>query len=402
MKTRLKKQIFALCMAVVLMASAVISAGAVAGRAYSIGGEFHNGDDVRSACDYFGLCGYSSWYSTNPTYSYLNSSYVLNSDILYFSAHGSQDGIYLPNNLSLHDGYGASGNAVDIRNFSLSNTKLVIYDACLTASNGDGSGINLCTTTRDRGANAVLGWRVTIGANSAFEWQKRFQNRLALGHTVTNAVAYADQFSYADNDIKNHTLYGNGSQVIKKSKAAAPASLQEEVPEQRQIAISPLQATYTTLSYDLLAEAMAEKIPGFDVSDYRVECTPTSENGKDFVIDYTKKTGAFITDSGYTVIFQNGRADRVYDNTVSAPLSLRFAARSGSLPPQVTGQARQSAFAQAAQVVADRRDGSAVKEQSGEPYYEIETGRYYYRVFTEYYAGGTEAIGAFETLYALQ
>ena len=68
-------------MAVVLMASAVISAGAVAGRAYSIGGEFHNGDDVRSACDYFGLCGYSSWYSTNPTYSYLNSSYVLNSDI---------------------------------------------------------------------------------------------------------------------------------------------------------------------------------------------------------------------------------------------------------------------------------------------------------------------------------
>lgn len=113
--------------------------------------------------------------------------------------------------------------------------------------------------------------------------------------------------------------------MIKKSKAAAPASLQEEFPEQRQIAISPLQATYTTLSYDLLAEAMAEKIPGFDVSDYRVECTPTSENGKDFVIDYTKKTGAFITDSGYTVIFQNGRADRVYDNTVSAPLSLRFA-----------------------------------------------------------------------------
>ena len=47
-------------------------------------------------------------------------------------------------------------------------------------------------------------------------------------------------------------------------------------------------------------------------------------------------------------------------------------------------------------MVADRRDGSAVKEQSGEPYYEIETGRYYYRVFTEYYAGGTEAIGAFE------
>ncbi len=57
MKTRLKKQISALCMAVVLMASAVISAGAVAGRAYSIGGEFHNGYYARSACDYFGLCG---------------------------------------------------------------------------------------------------------------------------------------------------------------------------------------------------------------------------------------------------------------------------------------------------------------------------------------------------------
>lgn len=402
MKTRLKKQIFALCMAIILMASAVMNAGAVAGRAYSIGGEFHNGDDVRSACDYFGLCGYSSWYSTNPTYSYLNSSYVLNSDILYFSAHGNQDYIQLLNNVYLHDGYGAYGNAIDIRNFSLSNTKLVIYDACLTASNGDGSGINLCTTTRDRGANAVLGWKVIIGVTPAFEWQKRFQNRLALGHTITNAVAYADQFSYSDNSVKSHTLYGNGNQVIKKSRAAASASLQEEFPEQRQIVISPLQATYATLQYDLVAQALAEQIPGFDASDYRVECTPTSEDGRDFVIDYTKKAGEFITDSGYTVIFQNGRADRVYDNTASAPLSLRFASRSSAFPPKATEQVRQAAFSQAAQVVADRNDGSVVKKQRGEPYYEIETGRYYYRVFTEYYAGGTEAVGAFETLYALQ
>lgn len=60
------------------------------------------------------------------------------------------------------------------------------------------------------------------------------------------------------------------------------------------------------------------------------------------MIDYTKKTGAFITDSGYTVIFQNGRADRVSDNTITAPLSLRFASRSGALPPQIMEQARQA------------------------------------------------------------
>ena len=402
MKSKMKRQIVAFGMAIVLMFSLAISAGAVAGRAYSIGGEFHNGDDVRSACDYFGLCGYSSWYSTNPTYSYLNSSYVLNSDILYFSSHGNQYCIQLLNNVYLHDGRWAMGNAIDIRNFSLTNTKLVIYDACSTASNGDGSGRNLCTTTRDRGANAVLGWRVTIYANSAFEWQKRFQNRLALGHTITNAVAYADQFSYSDNGIKSHTLYGNGNQVIKKSKAAASASLQEEFPEQRQIAISPLQATYATLSYDRVAEAITEQLPGFDASDYRVVCTQTSEDGKNFVIDYTKRVGEFLTDSGYTVVFQNGRADTVYDNTVSMPLSLRFAARGNALPPQITEQAQQAAFAQAAQTVRNRNDGSVIKEQRGEPYYEIETGSYYYRVFTEYYAGGTEAVGAFETLYALQ
>ncbi|MDR1927380.1 MAG: hypothetical protein LBQ33_01910 [Oscillospiraceae bacterium] len=116
-----------------------INAHATAGYAYSIGGEFFNGDDVRSACDYFALCGYSSYYTCNPTYSYMNSSSRLNSDVVYFSAHGGQHAIefyHINPNTRVADTYDPSKpgmSTVLINNFTLSNTKLYIYDACETA-----------------------------------------------------------------------------------------------------------------------------------------------------------------------------------------------------------------------------------------------------------------------------
>ena len=167
--------------------------------AYSIGGEFLNGADVISACDYWALCGYSSYYHDNPTFSYVNSN-KLNAYVLYFSAHGNQDAIYLLNNIRVSDGYiTPNSTTVDISTYTLDRPKLYVYDACLTASNGDGTGINLCSVTHAAGADCVIGWTTSIGVNDSFAWEQRFQNQLALGWTVQNAANYANGFSYNDN-----------------------------------------------------------------------------------------------------------------------------------------------------------------------------------------------------------
>lgn len=60
------------------------------GYAYSIGGEFHDGEDVKTMADYWAVSGYHSYYNDDPTYDYVSNANRLNSDILYFSSHGSQ------------------------------------------------------------------------------------------------------------------------------------------------------------------------------------------------------------------------------------------------------------------------------------------------------------------------
>lgn len=45
---------------IIAISFSTFEVSATAGVTYSMGGEFHNGDDIRSAANYFALCGYKS------------------------------------------------------------------------------------------------------------------------------------------------------------------------------------------------------------------------------------------------------------------------------------------------------------------------------------------------------
>ncbi|MEG1651526.1 MAG: hypothetical protein RR287_06910 [Oscillospiraceae bacterium] len=364
------------------------------GGAYSMGGEFHNGDDVIHAADMWAMCGYRSFYNIDPTYDYLNSD-RLNSYVLYFSAHGNQDAIFLPNSLRLTDGYvSQTSTTVEISDFNLTRSKLYVYDACLTASNGDGSGINLCTETIAAGADCVIGWTMSIGVGDAFEWQKRFQNQLASGYSVINAANYANRFSYNDNtSIKSWIIYGNQNIVIKLPSTSSAAKLLNE-PEHTYLDYSNKKMTINSYNKTFFDSLVKSEYSAFTSDNYRTSYTYTNEAKTSYVVDYTYMNGEYSTNSGYTIIVQENKVIGMQTNNASVVDSKIAAA------PEISKTAKDTAYATAAADVSNRNDGSSIVEQRGEAFYDVETGTYYYRVMTIYItaAGGYGAFFTFEKL----
>lgn len=367
------------------------------GGAYSIGGEFHNGQDVIQAADMWALCGYRSFYNIDPDYAYLNSD-RLDSYVVYFSAHGGQDAIYLLNDLVLSDGYVPStSTTVNIRNFSLSRTKLYVYDACYTASSLDGTSINLCTETVRAGADCVIGWTEAIYASDALDWQERFQDQLACGATVLAAANYANRFTYYDNtSIKSWRIYGNSSMVIKLSTASATTKLNVE--EENEHVFFDL-STYRT-DCVVTASNPVEKIlkvvdANFDKNAYTVECTYTNDEKSNYVLDYTYTINGYYSNVGYSVLVEDGKVVGVQSNFGSATVT-----ENKKVAPVVSQDVIDRAFAEANATVAARPDNSTVVEQTGEVLYDATRGGYVYCVKTVYQieAGG---FGAFTTVVEL-
>lgn len=401
---KINKILISIVIVATLVFTSTITAFAKANQAYSIGGEFHSGNDVITAANCWAQCGYKSYYTTEPTYSYVSSSSRLNSDILYFSSHGSQTSLSLPNGVKLTNGTNnSSKNEVGIKSYSLTNTKLVVYDACLTA-NGK---TNLCTETRASGADAVIGWRVIIDANDAYKWQKRFQKYCNLGYKVHLAMDYADSFSdYNYNaDIKSHLIYGDWLQVIKKSSASSASVLNETtVYEEFETVnriknIEEISCNYNSVNYDLIEKTLAENFDSFYSHSYDITVTSKSIDNKSFVVDYIIKEGDFLTESGYTLIFHDGKANTVYDNTIIAPAVCTVLTNENDI--NINDTQIKNALSEAEATVISMNDGSTVESQTWDLYYDVETNTKYIRVKTVYNYQNTDNVGAFSSLYEI-
>ena len=381
---------------IIAISFSTFEVSATAGVTYSMGGEFHNGDDIRSAANYFALCGYKSYWNDEVDMAYLNSSTRLDSDIVYFSAHGAQDFIELPD-VYLADQYIQRDSITAIINdfAPLSNAKLYIYDACYTASNLDGYSQNLCSETLASGVDTVIGWTDSIDSRDAYEWQKRFQNRLALGHSVSSSANYANGFNdYYDNStIKSWRIYGNGSLIVKKSTKS-------------NIDIPIEKRDYTELKYKNISveieqnkpaiQAIKEINPTFSSENYKIIKTKTSENDGNYTIDYLMINNGYVTSSGYSIIVENNVVVGIQDNSVVINENKKLS----SCVPVITQKHIDDANEAARAKVMEINENYTVEELSGEAYYDVDTNKYFYKVFTVYKTPGG-AFGAFSHFEAI-
>lgn len=375
MKKHFLSAVVALCMMTMLTTPAL----AYSGYAYSIGGEFHNGgEDVQRMADYWAVSGYQSYYNVDPDYDYVADEDRLNSDILYFSSHGNQHGIYLLNDVVVTDGHSnAQYKEVGILDYSLTNNRVVIYDACETAKGSS----NLCTATYGQGAAAVIGWPESVLANDSYSWMERFADYASRGYSLNRAMEYADSFSdYSQNSvIKSHKLYGDGTQDIQRNWRSATS-----VTELEQDARLMTFENAPTSQDDVLT-AIQSINPAFDVDEYQMTISENESSGLT-VIDYVRKVGDFVTNSGYTVMIRNGVVESVYDNTVQEGPEMCSIT-------QFTVSSEDYVEAEAAARAEIEERGDSVAEIAVKPYLDLATGQRFMVAEVIYYYQNTEAKG---------
>lgn len=378
-----------------LISGLSMNANATAGYAYSMGGLSTSVQQIIDTANNWAFCGYTSYYNTDITYSYLSSSSVLNSDILYFSGPGGQNAVKLENNLYIVSGNSNGSTDVGLSGYTLSNTKLAVFNAGYSASNTS----NICTTARTRGADAAVGWKSGFLSTDSTKWQARFQSYLVSGHQVYVSMDYADSFSDYDSNLntKKHVVYGNWTQYISLYVSSPYGDTQEEQTfrgDDRVVPIDEITCSYDDVTIADLEKAIAACKADFDADDYELSVASTAEDNSSFVVDVTKKIGDFSTSSGYTFIFHENKADVMYDNTIDD--------EGVELRDNTLSEKANRSIDEAYRTAADEKeDGYYITSQTAEKYCDLETGKFYNKVMTECKELNGECCYSYSTLVPL-
>ena len=371
--------------------------------AFSIGGEFFSGEDVVDAHNTWIECGYSSEYDISPSIETLSAN-NLNSEVVYFSSHGSQHHLKLLNGIYLTDGTNNMENSVSIDDIELSNAKLYIYDACETALLADDTGVNLCTQTLAAGVECVIGWYRKIDSGDAKKWQERFQTALINGSSVSAAADAADLYCdyYSNNTIKAHIIYGNENLIMNANNSYIGLECSPMMtPGSNFLRASNI--SYPMHNQAVLKSILRTEFNDFYEGDAAITITYTNTQKTNYVIDYLYLNNGYITACGFTLIVKNGTITHMqYNNAQTLErLSQENIARSNVHASQIAAEVISAAIEQANDEVYSIDLNYTITEQHGEMFYDIQENKYYYRIFTGYEdSNGT--CGAVVTMYELQ
>ncbi len=247
--------------------------------------------------------------------------------------------------------------------------KLMIFSGCDTAKGTS----NIAKRTKDYGAVATIGWTVKLGLESSYQWSLKFNNCIALGYTIQNAINYANSFNYGDNSCKSYRLYGNGSQVLKRttSTAAVNALVAEDASVSK---VSNAEINISNLTSKLKVEKIIrDYFSDFSFNDFEID---VAINGDDkATITVVEKIGDFVTQNAYVLFYENGKITKIYDRTVKK-LSVSEVSTYRSESATIN---KQQAFSLAGEKV---NSYYTITEQKGKAMLDIETGERYYMVYT--------------------
>lgn len=162
----------------------------------------------------------ASYYTNNPTYSYLNGTKVGGSRVFFINGHARADAIFTAakDSTEYRTGLGLSSanpiytsenfglgtksfKLVGIENRSFAATNIITFAGCNT-----NSGANTITkTAHNNGAKVAIGFRKSIHTRNdkGKDWLKKYNYSLGAGNSVYTAISQADTFS-PDSDLLNN------------------------------------------------------------------------------------------------------------------------------------------------------------------------------------------------------
>lgn len=125
-----------------------------------------------------------------------------NSEIVFFSGHGSESGtISINNDVSL-----SLTQLTD-----MNNVRLAVWSSCYSAYEENSHGTSFVYKSIDAGASAAIGFPDTISVTSSRSFTDDLFEKLAAGYTIKNAAEYAaDQLIWPFDNVKDYVVAGAG------------------------------------------------------------------------------------------------------------------------------------------------------------------------------------------------
>lgn len=251
----------------------------------------------------------------------------LYADVQCFLCHGNQDCVVTAISGIVAGSDRMYGNKDCIGTDSVhwdADTILVIYGSCQGA--GDNGVINKNSVgykTAVRGAQVVMAWRSSVNIPNLEKWTKYYNNRLADGYSVIQAMDYANSFSYTDSRVpQNSTIIHHGDTGIKIGKYRNITENQIR-PEDNLLLKAKTRTVISSNDVNAIYNVIKETYPDFDENNYIItrgnsqSINVTNEQVSETeYINLMLKIGEFETESGFTVRAEDGIVEAIYDNTI--------------------------------------------------------------------------------------
>lgn len=175
---------------------------------------------------------------------------------------------------------------------------IITFAGCSTAggNNKDGTvnsnDTNITKRAVEQGASVAVGWTTSVSAGSHTNWLKRYNDALANGSSVAQAISKANSYIYLPGSgVKNVVYYGNGN--IKLKSIATKSAYVDDYSE-----LSNLNLPEREKLEDLKVAAISNMTTLNDNNDI---VSYVYESTDERIVDIYYKYNGIISNSGLTM-----------------------------------------------------------------------------------------------------
>ncbi len=394
-------------------------------RAFCVGTNYNDSDkidtsvDATTAKNFYRSMGYDVICLTEPEVSTMRNNHYIKSNILFFSGHASPKRMvfnYLQKGYPYKTGVSNEKNTITETGYhvvgiagNMDFVDLVVFAGCKTATGND----NIAKRANQYGAKVSIGWKNPVYDGSHKNWLERFNNCLAKGQTIEQAISYADSFIYlVGSHVKDHISYFDNyndfTARLIRNKSKSTTSIQDisNIEDSPNNILQRYQGNVEIVGEDSTTEIAAiiqELDSTFVPEDYKVYIHKNNEITA--TIDYVRMIGDFETSTGYTAELRGNTVTAIYDH--SEPVSENAENQLFALSAQLESnnsevkrgghtQKEPKEVTEALQLALEQTQKSSQKEASQQSYYyyyDVENERACILVYTTYYFDGTDTMG---------
>lgn len=137
---------------------------------------------------------------------------ALNSEVLFFSGHGNEDG----SGVAFYNNGSYAGSISNNMSINMDRTKVAMWSACCSASDNNSMNMSIAeASVRVAGAKSAVGFKKTVSFSSAKTFTNKFFTKLAEGSSVNNAAKKgAASIIWAWDNVKKYSVFGRGEITV--------------------------------------------------------------------------------------------------------------------------------------------------------------------------------------------